>query len=73
MTVCDDLAAMDSAAETFVWKTMFGLRKARNGDSGELCQLSSLLRYPTRPARSYYQPTMLLEISGSGNFAESRT
>ena len=36
MTVCDDLAAMDSVAETFVSKTMLGLRKAGNGDSGEL-------------------------------------
>jgi hypothetical protein len=31
-----DPAAMDSAAETFVSKTLFGLRKAGNGDSGKL-------------------------------------
>ena len=49
MTVCDDLAAMDSAAETFVSKTTFSLRKAGNGDSGELWSTVEPAPVPHQP------------------------
>jgi hypothetical protein len=48
MAICDDPAPMECTSETFIWKTIAGLRPARNGDSRKLSTMAQSARVPCR-------------------------